>query len=257
MSLIFDTHAHYDDEAFDADRETLLASMPEHGVGLILDPGCDLESSRRAVELARTYPHVYAAVGWHPENCAPYTEDSLDALRAWAREPKVVAIGEIGLDYYWEKDEDRRALQRRIFIRQLDLARELHMPVCIHDRDAHGDTLAILKKEGKGIRGVLHCYSGSYEMARELIKMGWYIGVDGPLTFKNAAKLPEIVKAVPMERLLVETDAPYMAPVPMRGKRNEPAYVRFVAEKVAELRGMTLEEVAARTTENAVRLYGL
>lgn len=246
-----------DSDYFTDDRDALLTQLQEELDGII-NPGCDEITSGFAVSLAEKYDFMYAAVGWHPEDLEGILDNSyLDKLAAWAVHPKVVAIGEIGLDYYWEKDEDRRALQRRIFIRQLDLARELHMPVCIHDRDAHGDTLAILKKEGKGIRGVLHCYSGSYEMARELIKMGWYIGVDGPLTFKNAAKLPEIVKAMPMERLLVETDAPYMAPVPMRGKRNEPAYVRFVAEKVAELRGMTLDEVAEKTTENAVQLYGL
>lgn len=246
-----------DSDYFTDDRDVLLTQLQEELDGII-NPGCDEITSGFAVSLAEKYDFMYAAVGWHPEDLEGILDNSyLDELAAWAVHPKVVAIGEIGLDYYWEKDEDRRALQRRIFIRQLDLARELHMPVCIHDRDAHGDTLAILKKEGKGIRGVLHCYSGSYEMARELIKMGWYIGVDGPLTFKNAAKLPEIVKAMPMERLLVETDAPYMAPVPMRGKRNEPAYVRFVAEKVAELRGMTLDEVAEKTTENAVQLYGL
>ena len=156
-----------------------------------------------------------------------------------------------------EKDEAQRALQRRIFIRQLDLARQLHLPVCIHDREAHGDTLAILKREGRGIPAVLHCYSGSREMAREFLRLGLYLGVDGPLTFKNAAKLPEIVREMPLDRLLVETDAPYMAPVPMRGKRNEPAFVRYVAEKIAELRGLTLAEVAAATTRNAETLYGL
>ena len=171
MSLIFDTHAHYDDEAFDAARETLLASMPEHGVGLILDPGCDPETSRRAVELARTYPHVYAAVGWHPENCAPYTEDSLDALRAWVREPKVVAIGEIGLDYYWEQNPPRE-LQRRVLRDQLALAQELDLPVIVHDREAHADSLAIVQ-EFPAVRGVFHCFSGSVEMARELLKRGW------------------------------------------------------------------------------------
>ena len=180
-----------------------------------------------------------------------------DILAGWTDMPKVVAIGEIGLDYYWEKNAERRELQRRIFIRQLDLARELHMPVCIHDREAHGDTLAILKREGRGIPAVLHCYSGSREMAREFLRLGLYLGVDGPLTFKNAAKLPEIVRAMPLDRLLVETDAPYMAPVPMRGKRNEPAFVRYVAEKAAALRGLTLAEVAAATTRNAETLYGL
>ncbi|MDY6290004.1 MAG: TatD family hydrolase, partial [Succiniclasticum sp.] len=168
---------------------------------------------------------------------------------------KVVAIGEIGLDYYWEKDQEKRQLQREIFIKQLDLARQLDMPVCIHNREAHGDTMNIIKAEGRGIRGVLHCFSGSLEMARELVKMGWYIGVDGPLTFKNAARLPEIVQELPLEALLVETDCPYMAPVPMRGKRNEPAYVKNVVEKIAQLRNMSFEEIAEQTIRNAKNLY--
>ena len=180
-----------------------------------------------------------------------------DRLAAWTQEKGVVAIGEIGLDYYWEKDQDKRLLQQEIFIRQLDLARQLHLPVCIHDREAHGDTIAILKKEAKGLRGVLHCFSGSLEMAQEVLKLDWFLGVDGPLTYKNAAKLPEIVQALPLERLLVETDAPYLAPVPMRGKQNEPAFVRYVAEKVATLKGLSLEDVARQTTLNACELYGL
>ena len=178
-------------------------------------------------------------------------------LAAWTEQPRVVAIGEIGLDYYWEKDTQKRQLQQQIFIRQLDLARQLHLPVCIHDRDAHGDTLAILKREGRGLRGVMHCFSGSWEMAQELLKMDWYIGVDGPLTFKNAAKLPEIVQRFPLERLLVETDAPYLAPVPMRGKQNEPAFVRYVAEKVAGIKGISVDLVAEQTSRNAEELYGL
>ena len=255
MSLIFDTHAHYDDAQFDADRDALLSAMPGSGVGLIVDPGCDGESSRAAVALAEKYPHVYAAVGWHPENCAPFVPGDLDALRELAKHPRVVAIGEIGLDYYWEKDAEKRLLQQRVFVRQLDLARQLHLPVCIHDREAHGDTLAILKKEARGMTGVLHCFSGSWEMAQEVLRMGWYLGVDGPLTYKNAAKLPEIVQKIPLDRLLLETDAPYLAPVPKRGKRNEPAYVVHVAEKVAELRNVPLGEIAAATTQNAMRLY--
>ena len=253
MSLIFDTHAHYDDEAFDADRETLLASMPEHGVGLILDPGCDLESSRRAVELARTYPHVYAAVGWHPENCAPYTEDSLDALRAWAREPKVVAIGEIGLDYYWAENPPRE-LQQQVLRDQLALARELALPVIIHDREAHADTLAIVR-EFPGVTGVFHCFSGSPEMARELLKMGWYLGFDGPVTYKNARRAPEVASMTPLDRMLIETDSPYMTPVPYRGRRNDSGYVHLVAEKLAEWKGVTPEEMARVTTENGKRLF--
>jgi len=189
----------------------------------------------------------------HHLSAKEYEDDA--RLAAWAAKPQVVAIGEIGLDYYWEKDAEKRLLQQRVFVRQLDLARQLHLPVCIHDREAHGDTLAILKKEARGMTGVLHCFSGSWEMAQEVLRMGWYLGVDGPLTYKNAAKLPEIVQKIPLDRLLLETDAPYLAPVPKRGKRNEPAYVVHVAEKVAELRNVPLGEIAAATTQNAMRLY--
>lgn len=255
MSLIFDTHAHYDDEAFDADRETLLASMPEHGVGLILDPGCDLESSRRAVELARTYPHVYAAVGWHPENCAPYTEDSLDALRAWAREPKVVAIGEIGLDYYWEQNPPRE-LQRRVLRDQLALAQELDLPVIVHDREAHADSLAIVQ-EFPAVRGVFHCFSGSVEMARELLRRGWYLGFDGPITYKNAVKALDVIAACPTDRMLLETDSPYLSPVPNRGKRNDSRNLPYIAARIAEIKSMTTEEVAEVTLQNGKQLFGL
>ena len=255
MSLIFDTHAHYDDEAFDADREALLASMPEHGVGLILDPGCDLDSSRRAVELARTYPHVYAAVGWHPENCAPYTEESLEALRAWAQEPKVAAIGEIGLDYYWAENPPRE-FQQQVFRAQLELALELDLPVIVHDREAHGDSLAIVK-EYPALRGVFHCYSGSVEMARELLALGWYLGFDGPVTYKNARKTVEVAEMVPPDRILIETDSPYMSPVPMRGKRNDSRNVCYIAEKLAQIKGMTTEEMARLTMENGKKLFGI
>ena len=255
MSLIFDTHAHYDDEAFDADRETLLASMPEHGVGLILDPGCDPETSRRAVELARTYPHVYAAVGWHPENCAPYTEDSLDALRAWAREPKVVAIGEIGLDYYWEQNPPRE-LQQRVLRNQLALAQELGLPVIVHDREAHADSLAIVQ-EFPAVRGVFHCFSGSVEMARELLRRGWYLGFDGPITYKNAVKALDVIAACPTDRMLLETDSPYLSPVPNRGKRNDSRNLPYIAARIAEIKSMTTEEVAEVTLQNGKQLFGL
>lgn len=254
---LIDTHTHLNDAKFAKDCESVIARAREAGVTRMINMGDTLASSEQAVTLAEAHEGLYAGVGIHPEEAFEMTAREDDILAAWAAKPEVVAIGEIGLDYYWEKDPDKRRLQQRIFIRQLDLARQLHLPVCIHDRDAHGDTLAILKREGRGIRGVLHCYSGSLEMARELLKLGWYLGVDGPLTFKNAAKLPEIVRAMPLERLLVETDAPYMAPVPMRGKRNEPSFVRFVAAKVAELRGLSLEEVARVTTRNAENLYTL
>ena len=255
MNLIFDTHAHYDDEAFDADREALLASMPENGVGLIVDPGCDLESSRRAVEIAEKYPHVYAAVGWHPENCTPYTRESLDTLRQWAKNPKVVAIGEIGLDYYWEQNPPRE-WQQEVFRAQLALAQELSLPVIVHDRDAHADSLAIVK-EFPDVRGVFHCYSGSVEIAQELIKRGWYLGFDGPLTYKNAKKTVEVARIVPLDRVLLETDSPYMAPGPVRGTRNDSRNVIHIAERFAALRGMETDEVIALTNENGKRLFGI
>lgn len=254
---LVDTHTHLNDEKFAADVAETIARARAAGVTRLINMGDTLESSARAVAFAQAYRGLYAGVGIHPEEAYEMTAADDDRLAAWAALPEVVCIGEIGLDYYWVKDEAQRALQRRIFIRQLDLARQLHLPVCIHDREAHGDTLAILKREGRGIPAVLHCYSGSREMAREFLRLGLYLGVDGPLTFKNAAKLPEIVREMPEDRLLVETDAPYMAPVPMRGKRNEPAFVRYVAQKAAELRGLTLEALAAATTHNAEALYHL
>lgn len=255
MNLIFDTHAHYDDEAFDADRNTLLASMPENGVGLIVDPGCDLDTSRRAVEITEQYPHIYAAVGWHPENCAPYTRESLDTLRAWAKNPKVVAIGEIGLDYYWEQNPPRE-FQQEVFRDQLALAQELGLPVIVHDRDAHADCLAIVK-EFPQVRGVFHCFSGSVEIAQELIKHGWYLGFDGPLTYKNAKKTVEVAKIVPLDRVLLETDSPYMAPVPVRGTRNDSRNVFHIAAKFAEIRDMSTDEIIVLTNENGRRFFGI
>ena len=255
MALIFDTHAHYDDAQFDADREALLSAMPENGVGLILDPGCDLESSRAAIALAEQYPHVYAAVGYHPENCAPYTDADLDILRRLAQHPKVVAIGEIGLDYYWEQNPPKE-FQQAVFRAQLALARELDLPVIVHDREAHADCLAIVK-EFPGVRGVFHCYSGSVEMARELWKLGWYTGFDGPVTYKNARKTVEVAAEVPLERLLLETDSPYMAPVPVRGTRNDSRNIAHIAAKIAEVRGMTADEVIRIAADNGKRLFGI
>ena len=255
MELIFDTHAHYDDETFDADRDSLLAAMPQEGVGLILDPGCDIVTSKKAVALAAQYPRVYAAVGYHPENCAPYTPSDLDVLREMARNPKVVAIGEIGLDYYWEQNPPRE-LQQEVFRAQLALAQELNLPVIVHDRDAHADCLAIVK-EFPALRGVFHCYSGSVEMARELWKLGWYTGFDGPVTYKNARKTVEVAQEVPMDQLLLETDSPYMAPVPVRGTRNDSRNIRHIAEKIAELRGMTADEVIRIAADNGRRLFAI
>ena len=255
MALIFDTHAHYDDAQFDADREALLSAMPENGVGLILDPGCDLESSRAAIALAEQYPHIYAAVGYHPENCAPYTDADLDILRRLAQHPKVVAIGEIGLDYYWEQNPPKE-FQQAVFRAQLALARELDLPVIVHDRDAHADCLAIVK-EFPEVRGVFHCYSGSVEMARELWKLGWYLGLDGPVTYKNARRTVEVAAEVPLERLLLETDSPYMAPVPLRGQRNESSFIPHIINTLATSYGVTPDEVARITTETALRLFPL
>ena len=254
MTLI-DTHAHLCDEKFDDDRSDVIARAREAGVTKIISMGDTMAASAQAVQDAEEYPALYAAVGIHPESACVLTDEMRRQLLTWAQHPKVVAVGEIGLDYYWEKDASRRALQRDLLAAQLDLAREAGLPVCIHDREAHGDTLAMLRAEGAGLTGVLHCYSGSLEMARELWKMGWYIGIDGPLTYKNAAKLPDIVREAPADKLLVETDCPYLAPVPLRGKRNEPACVTHIVAKIAEIRGEAFEEVARYTTENAQRLY--
>lgn len=256
MELI-DSHAHLDGEKFADDRAAVVERALAAGVVKIITMGDSLESSARSVALTEEFESVYAAVGIHPEEVQPMTAATDDQLAAWAAQEKVVAIGEIGLDYYWEKDEEKRALQRAIFVRQLDLARQLRLPVCIHDREAHGDMMKILKTEGRGLRGVLHCYSGSWEMAAELLKGDWYFGIDGPLTYKNAAKLPEIVQRLPAERILVETDSPYLSPMPFRGKRNEPAHVLYVAKKAAELRGESLEAFVRATRENTRDLYGI
>ena len=256
MELI-DSHAHLDGEKFADDRAAVVERALAAGVVKIITMGDSLESSARSVALTEEFESVYAAVGIHPEEVEPMTAATDDQLAAWAAQEKVVAIGEIGLDYYWEKDEEKRALQRAIFVRQLDLARQLRLPVCIHDREAHGDMMKILKTEGRGLRGVLHCYSGSWEMAAELLKGDWYFGIDGPLTYKNAAKLPEIVQRLPAERILVETDSPYLSPMPFRGRRNEPAHVLYVAKKAAELRGESLEAFARATRENTRDLYGI
>lgn len=256
MELI-DSHAHLDGEKFADDRAAVVERALASGVVKIITMGDSLESSARSVALTEEFESVYAAVGIHPEEVQPMTAATDDQLAAWTAQEKVVAIGEIGLDYYWEKDEEKRALQRAIFVRQLDLARQLRLPVCIHDREAHGDMMKILKTEGRGLRGVLHCYSGSWEMAAELLKGDWYFGIDGPLTYKNAAKLPEIVQRLPAERILVETDSPYLSPMPFRGKRNEPAHVLYVAKKAAELRGESLEAFARATRENTRDLYGI
>ena len=255
--MFVDTHCHLEDENFSDDRAAVIERAKIAGVERIINFGSTMQSSIAVTELTKNFSGLFAGVGVHPEEIDDFDENSCAKLAELATNEKVIAIGEIGLDYHWEKDSERRIRQQEIFIAQLDLARQLNLPVCIHDRDAHGDTLKILQTEAKNLRGVLHCYSGSVEIAREVFKLGWFIGVDGPLTFKNSAKLPEVVKAAPRDKILIETDAPYLAPVPFRGKRNEPAYVVEVAKKLAEIRGETLDEVAVYTTANAKNLYTL
>lgn len=253
--MLFDTHAHYDAEQFDADRDEVLRALPAAGITLAVNPGCDLPSSRLAVDLAEQYSFLHAAVGYHPENCAPYTRNDLDTLRELAKHPKTVAIGEIGLDYYWEENPPRE-FQRQVFRDQLALAEELDLPVIVHDREAHGDSLSTIREFPK-VRGVFHCFSGSAEMARELVRLGWMVSFTGVLTYKNARKAVEAARAVPLERVMIETDSPYMAPVPHRGKRNDSRYVHLICEKLAEIKGISFEECAQATMENGKRFFGI
>ena len=252
---IFDTHAHYDADQFASDREAVLTALPAAGVGLVVDPGCDVASSREAVALAERFDHVYAAVGIHPKDCDGCTDADFDAIRELCRREKVVAVGEIGLDYYW-KENPPRDFQEQVFRRQIELALELDLPVIIHDREAHGDSLRIVL-DYPGLRGVFHCFSGSPEMAQELLKRGWYLGFDGPITYKNAKRAPEVAAITPMDRIVIETDAPYMAPVPFRGKRNDSRLLPYVVEKLAEWKGVTPEEMTDITWQNGKRLFGL
>jgi len=253
--MLFDTHAHYDAEQFDQDREAVLEALPERGISLVVNPGCDIPSSETAAALAARYPFLYAAVGIHPENCAGCGPAQVGDLRELARRPKVVAIGEIGLDYYWEENPSREH-QQRVFRDQLALAEELDLPVIVHDREAHADSLAIVRQFPR-VRGVFHCFSGSAEMARELVKLGWMISFTGVLTYRNARRAVEAADAVPLERLMIETDSPYMAPVPHRGVRNDSGYVRYICEKLAEIKGVSYEECARITLENGKRFFSI
>ena len=253
--MLVDTHAHLDDLKYENDLDEVVTRAGQYGVTRIISMGDTIAASLNAVKIAEKYEGVFAGAGVHPQEALTLMDGDYDRLAQLMTLPKVKVLGEIGLDYYYENAS--REKQQEIFIRQLDVARQMHMPVSIHDRDAHGDTMTILKKEGKGLTGSIHCFSGSWEMAKELLKMGWFLGVDGPLTFKNAAKLPEIIAKIPLDRLLLETDSPYLAPVPKRGRRNEPAYVKYIAEKVAEIRNISFEEVAKQTTFNAVNLFNL
>ena len=251
--MLFDTHAHMDDRAFDDDRAQLLSSLPSQAIALVMNPGCSLFSSRNVDKLTREYDYLYGAVGSHPDAADEVCEDVLQQYRILCREnSKIKAIGEIGLDYHYE--DIPRDIQKRAFRLQMELARELDLPVIVHEREAHEDGMKIVD-EFPTVKGVFHCYSGSLEMAKELIKRGWYIGFTGVLTFKNARKAIEVAQSIPLERIVLETDCPYMAPEPFRGKRNDPGKLYRMAQKLAELRGYTEEEIRAITLENGKRLY--
>ena len=255
--MYFDTHAHYDDARFDGDRDALLASLPEKGVGMVVNCGSDAATSLRSVELAKAYPHICAAAGIHPESAGEYTQDDLLTVERLCREEeKVVAVGEIGLDYYYD-DAAPKETQLRLLRDQLALAVELDLPVVIHDREAHGDSLMAVKEFAPKLRGVFHCYSGSVEMARELTKLGWMFSFGGSSTFKNARKVPEVVAALPGDRIMLETDCPYLAPVPFRGKRCDSTLLPYTCAKLAAYRGISPEEMEALTWANACRFFGI
>ena len=250
--MLFDTHAHLNDPAFDADREELMAGLADKGVGLVMNAGCSLQSSRDIIQMAEKYPWLYASVGSHPDSADEVNEEVIEAFRELCKHEKVKAIGEIGLDYYYE--DIPRDIQKQAFRMQMQLATELDMPVIIHEREAHDDGMRIIKEFPK-VHGVFHCYSGSAEMARQLVNMGWYIGFTGVLTFKNARKAVETAASIPLDRIVIETDCPFMAPEPYRGKRNDPGYLPRMAEKLAEIRNLPVEEVHRITFENGKRLY--
>lgn len=252
--MLFDTHAHVEDEKFAEDYDEVIKRAQEAGVSLILDVGCDLYHAKRAIELAEKYSFIYAAVGLHPHDAKDADDNFWQELYMMAKHPKVVALGEMGLDYHY--NHSPREVQREVFRRQIQVARELAMPIIIHDREAHQDAVDIVKEEkASQVGGVFHAFSGSWEMAQEVLKENFYIAVGGTVTFKNAKKVIKVVENVPLDRLLIETDCPYLTPHPYRGKRNEPAYVKLVAEKIAEIKGITWEEVAEQTKNNGKNLF--
>ena len=254
MTKIFESHAHYDDEAFDEDREELLGKMQQQGIEYIINIGANIDSSKKTVELTEKYPFLYGAVGVHPSDTAELDEQKIGWLKLQCERPKIVAVGEIGLDYYW--DEPERPVQRTWFCRQLDLAREVKLPVVSHSRDAAKDTLTIMKEmHAEEIGGVVHCFSYSKEMAEEYLKLGFYIGVGGVVTFNNAKKLKEAVEFLPMDKILLETDSPYLTPVPNRGKRNSSLNLPYIARQIAELKGISYEQVVEITNRNARKLF--
>lgn len=254
--MIFDTHAHYDDEAFENDREILLSGMREANVEYIVNVGASMASSERSVALAEKYPFIYAAVGVHPDEAGELNEENFARLKAWTSHEKVKAVGEIGLDYYWDKE--KHDLQKHWFLRQMELAAECKLPVIIHSREAAKDTLDLVTAaKHLELSGIIHCYSYSVEQAREYLNLGYYIGIGGVLTFKNAKKLKEVAEYVPLSKIVLETDCPYLAPVPFRGKRNDSAKIRYVAEELAQIKGIPAEEVIRITNENGRKLYDI
>lgn len=255
MKKIFDSHAHYDDEQFDTDREALLRELEENGVEGILNMSSDYDSIASTVELTKTYDFIYGAVGIHPEHADQFNEDVKNELIALLKTPKIRAVGEIGLDYYWESNPPRET-QKRVLTEQFEIAKSLGLPVILHDRESHQDILEIVKAHPE-VKGIFHSFSGSVEMAKEVVDLGYYIGISGVVTFKNARKLPEVIAAVPLNRLLIETDAPYMSPEPYRGRRNRSDYLYGVAEKVAQIKGITADEVLEATAANIRKLLGL
>ena len=253
---IFDTHAHYYDDAFDPDRDELLSSLPARGVELVVCPGCDLPSSAACIELAGRYDHVYAAAGFHPENLEGVTRSDLDQVRTLCARPKVVAVGEIGLDYYWLRTPEERANSRDFFDAQLSLAEELDLPAIVHCRDAAKDSMDMVRAHPNA-RGVFHCYAGSIDDARELVNRGWMLSFTGNVTFKNARRAPEVLRWLPLEHLMLETDAPYMAPEPFRGQRCDSTMIAQSAALIAEWKGISAEEVLAVTLANGKRFFGI
>lgn len=254
--MIFETHAHYDDEQFDKDRDLLIPDLLSGEICNIINVSSSVESVKTGIALAEKYEKVYAAAGVHPSDIAGLNEESFAWLKEQCSHPKVVAVGEIGLDYYWDKEEEVQKSQREWFFRQIKLAEEVNLPIIIHSRDAAEDTMKVMREvHAENIPGVVHCYSYSLEMAREFVKMGYYIGVGGVVTFKNAKKLKDVVQGIPLERILLETDAPYMAPEPYRGTRNHSGNLTYVVEKIAELKGVTTEEVEEVTLKNARTLF--
>ena len=252
--MFFDTHTHLDDEKFDTDRDELITSLKDEGLTLAVNIGANMETSKNSIEMAEKYDFIYASVGVHPNDVGDMTESDLAQLEEWAKHPRVVAIGEIGLDYHY--DEPDPEIQKIWFERQLLLAKKLNMPYIIHDRDAHADVLEIIKKVGY-FNGVMHCFSGSAEMARQVTDLGMYVSIAGQVTFKNAPKVQAVAQTVPLDKLLIETDSPYLTPEPFRGKRNNSAYVKYTAQKIAELRGMDIVEIAKITMENGKRFYNI